>query len=77
MDGFGPRDHGPTNVIQLTFVFNREGDLKGVSGYERDHQGATYGQWRTALDTDAARAELMVALPEYLAKRLTGISKGE
>lgn len=75
MSLIGPKDHGPTNVMQITFVFNRDGELKGCSGYERDHAGATYGQWRTATETDAARAELLKEVSHYLLERCAAIGR--
>lgn len=75
MKGVGPRDHGPTNIVQVTMVFNRDGELKGASGYERDHEGTTYGQWRTATADDASRLELLKAISEYVFERATAIAE--
>jgi len=72
----GARDHGPTNVLQVTFVFTHDGDLKAASGYERDQEGITWGQWRQNAAGNLGGRQLTTEVLEYLTQRLAQIDEG-
>jgi len=73
----GPQDHGPTNVMQVTFVFDPQGDVKAASGYERDVTGRTFAQWRQQASGNLGGRQLVVEVLEYLSTRLHVIDAGE
>lgn len=66
MKVIGPQGHGPTNVLQVTFVFTPDGVLKAASGYQRDPEGKTWGQWRSATGPGHDGPELTKEVLEYL-----------
>lgn len=72
----GAREHGPTNVMQVTFVFDHAGDLKGASGYERDQEGVTWGQWRQNAAGNLGGRQLAGEVLKYLSERLAQIDEG-
>lgn len=71
----GARQHGPTNVMQVTFVFNHDGDLKAASGYERDESGLTWGQWRQNASGNLGGRQLAAGVLQYLSERLSIIEE--
>lgn len=74
---FGNRDHGSTNVLQVTFVLDDQGDCKAVSGYERDVTGKTFGQFRQSANGNLGGRQLITEVLKYLSDRLTEIEGGD
>lgn len=72
----GAQPHGPTNVMQVTFVFDELGDLKAASGYERDVTGVTWGQWRQNAAGNLGGRQLASEVIRYLSERLAAIDDG-
>jgi hypothetical protein len=72
----GPEPHGPTNVLQVTFVFDDGGALKKASGYQRDTEGHTWGQWQHATKSEVEGRQTITRVLEYLSEVLTAVSKG-
>jgi len=73
----GHTEHGETNVLQLTVVFTSGGDVKGLSGYERDSQGRTFNQWREMAATELQGRAAVTEAMRWLSQRVAEISRGE
>lgn len=73
----GPKTVGPTNVMQVTFVFDHNGDIKGASGYERDSAGATSGQWRNQVTQELDGRSLVTEVLRYCSERIHAIANPE
>jgi hypothetical protein len=72
----GKREHGPTQVLQITFVWDNEQELKGVSGYERDATGVTFNQWKSISKGAVNGGILTNEVLDYLNERLRDLSVG-
>jgi len=73
----GRPDHGPVQVMQVTFVFDDAGDVKAASGYERDAAGVTFNQWRQGAIGNLGGRQLVREVIQYVSERLLKIDEGE
>lgn len=71
------RHHGPTNVMQVTFVFTETGDLKAASGYQRDREGVTWAQWRSNSYGNLGGRQLVTEVLRFVSDTIAEIDQGD